>query len=116
MCCAVAFSGAFLAGCSGEDKQSNSHACADCEKAGAGHMCAACQKQMWAESSKKCEACKKLGEGHMCDACQKHCCDMHASKACEMCKKEGFQAINKPFFGLDIVKMIDGRKQSASAV
>jgi ATP-dependent Clp protease ATP-binding subunit ClpA/CheY-like chemotaxis protein len=33
----------------------------------------------------------------------------------EMCRKEGFQTINKPFFGLDIVKMIDGRRRSASA-
>jgi ATP-dependent Clp protease ATP-binding subunit ClpA/CheY-like chemotaxis protein len=33
----------------------------------------------------------------------------------ELCKKEGFQSINKPFFGLDIVKLIEGRKQTANA-
>jgi ATP-dependent Clp protease ATP-binding subunit ClpA/CheY-like chemotaxis protein len=34
----------------------------------------------------------------------------------EVCRKEGFQAINKPFFGLDIVRMIEGKRQAASAV
>ncbi len=33
----------------------------------------------------------------------------------EVCRKEGFQAINKPFFGLDIVRMIEGKRQTASA-
>jgi len=33
----------------------------------------------------------------------------------EICKKEGFQTIHKPFFGMDIVRMIENRKQAASA-
>jgi ATP-dependent Clp protease ATP-binding subunit ClpA/CheY-like chemotaxis protein len=33
----------------------------------------------------------------------------------EICKKEGFQTINKPFFGMDIVRMIESRKQAAAA-
>jgi CheY-like chemotaxis protein len=34
----------------------------------------------------------------------------------EFCRREAFQAIHKPFFALDIVKMIDGKKQTATAV
>jgi ATP-dependent Clp protease ATP-binding subunit ClpA/CheY-like chemotaxis protein len=33
----------------------------------------------------------------------------------EFCRKESFQTIHKPFFALDIVKMIDGKKQTAAA-
>jgi DNA-binding NtrC family response regulator len=33
----------------------------------------------------------------------------------EICKKEGFQTINKPFFGRDIIRMIESKKQTASA-
>jgi CheY-like chemotaxis protein len=33
----------------------------------------------------------------------------------EICKKEGFQTINKPFFAVDIVKLIEGKKQTASS-
>jgi len=33
----------------------------------------------------------------------------------EICRKEAFQAINKPFFALDIVKMIEGRRRAATA-